>query len=200
MCRITKYHCWQKHWELIHCGFWAFPIYHKTAAMKIDRLMGIVTILLQQGKVTAPELARRFEVSRRTINRDIEDICKAGIPLVTTQGAGGGISIMEGYSMEDEGAGICFCVYAYNVQPGVQIDYATGNSELMATPEPEPTPEEEQTAPAAANYIGNANTKKFHKPGCSSIKQMKESNKVELSGTREEIISMGYEPCKKCNP
>lgn len=83
---------------------------------------------------------------------------------------------------------------------GVQIDYATGNSELMATPEPEPTPEEEQTAPAAANYIGNANTKKFHKPGCSSIKQMKESNKVELSGTREEIISMGYEPCKKCNP
>ena len=62
LCRITKYHCWQKHWELIHCGFWAFPIYHNTAAMKIDRLMGIVTILLQQGKVTAPELARRFGV------------------------------------------------------------------------------------------------------------------------------------------
>ena len=54
--------------------------------MKIDRLMGIVTLLLQQDKITAPELARRFEVSRRTINRDIEDICRAGIPLVTTQG------------------------------------------------------------------------------------------------------------------
>ena len=68
--------------------------------MKIDRLMGIVTLLLQQDKITAPELARRFEVSRRTINRDIEDICRAGIPLVTTQGAGGGISIMADYRME----------------------------------------------------------------------------------------------------
>lgn len=108
--------------------------------------------------------------------------------------------LMEGYSVEDEGAGISFCVYAYNVQPGVQIDYATGNSELVATPEPEPTPEDEQTMPTAASYIGNANTKKFHRVGCSSIKQMKESNKVELAGTREEIIAMGYEPCKKCAP
>ena len=68
--------------------------------MKIDRLMGIVTILLQQDKVTAPELAERFEVSRRTINRDVEDICKAGIPLVTAQGRGGGISIADGYKMD----------------------------------------------------------------------------------------------------
>lgn len=67
--------------------------------MKIDRLIGIVMLLLQQDKVTAPELAKRFEVSRRTINRDIEDICKAGIPLVTTQGFGGGISIAEQYKI-----------------------------------------------------------------------------------------------------
>ena len=67
--------------------------------MKIDRLMGIVTTLLQQEKVTAPELARRFEVSRRTINRDIEDICRAGIPLVTIQGYGGGVSIAEGFTL-----------------------------------------------------------------------------------------------------
>ncbi len=67
--------------------------------MKIDRLIGIVMLLLQQDKVTAPELAERFEVSRRTINRDIEDICKAGIPLVTTQGFGGGISIEEQYKI-----------------------------------------------------------------------------------------------------
>lgn len=100
LCRITKYLCWQMRWELIHCGFWAFPIYHKAAAMKIDRLMGIVTILLQQDKVTAPELARRFEVSRRTINRDIEDICRAGIPLVTIQGYGGGVSIAEGFNLD----------------------------------------------------------------------------------------------------
>lgn len=68
--------------------------------MKIDRLIGIVTILLQRDKVTAPELARRFEVSRRTINRDIEDLCRAGIPLVTTQGYGGGVSIAEGYRID----------------------------------------------------------------------------------------------------
>lgn len=68
--------------------------------MKIDRLIGIITLLLQRDKITAPELAERFEVSRRTINRDIEDICKAGIPLVTTQGYGGGISISDGYKIE----------------------------------------------------------------------------------------------------
>ena len=69
--------------------------------MKIDRLIGVLSILLQEEKVTAPELAERFEVSRRTINRDIEDLCKAGIPIRTVQGTGGGISIMEGYRMDN---------------------------------------------------------------------------------------------------
>ena len=68
--------------------------------MKIDRLIGILSILLQEEKITAPELAKKFEVSRRTINRDIEDLCKAGIPIMTSQGAGGGISIMDGYKMD----------------------------------------------------------------------------------------------------
>lgn len=68
--------------------------------MKIDRLIGILSILLQEEQVTAPKLAERFEVSRRTINRDIEDLCKAGIPIRTSQGAGGGISIMDGYRVD----------------------------------------------------------------------------------------------------
>lgn len=59
--------------------------------MKLDRLIGILSVLLQQEKITAPELAERFEVSRRTINRDIEDLCKAGIPVLTTQGAGASV-------------------------------------------------------------------------------------------------------------
>lgn len=63
--------------------------------MKIDRLIGILSILLQQEKVTAPYLAEKFEVSRRTISRDIEALCRAGIPVVTEQGAGGGISVMN---------------------------------------------------------------------------------------------------------
>ena len=68
--------------------------------MKIDRLIGILSILLQKDMVTAPELAEHFEVSRRTINRDIEALLKAGIPIQTLQGSGGGISIMNGYRMD----------------------------------------------------------------------------------------------------
>lgn len=68
--------------------------------MKIDRLIGILTILLRQDKTTIPELAERFEVSRRTISRDIEDLCQAGIPLVTMQGHGGGVSIADGYQID----------------------------------------------------------------------------------------------------
>lgn len=68
--------------------------------MKLDRLIGILSILLQRERVTAPELAERFEVSRRTIQRDVEALCRAGIPLVTVQGAGGGISILEGYRVD----------------------------------------------------------------------------------------------------
>lgn len=68
--------------------------------MKIDRLVGMITSLLQRDQVTAPELAERFEVSRRTISRDIEALCRAGIPLVTTQGYGGGVSIAEGYKID----------------------------------------------------------------------------------------------------
>lgn len=68
--------------------------------MKIDRLIGILAILLQKEIVTAPYLAEHFEVSRRTINRDIEDLCKAGIPIATKQGQGGGVSIMDGFKME----------------------------------------------------------------------------------------------------
>ena len=68
--------------------------------MKIDRLLGILTILLKNDMVTAPMLAEHFEVSRRTINRDIEDLCKAGIPVVTIQGTGGGIKIADGYKID----------------------------------------------------------------------------------------------------
>ena len=69
-------------------------------SMKIDRLIGIITLLLRNDKVTAPELAERFEVSRRTISRDIDVICRVGIPLITEQGYGGGIRIAEGYKLD----------------------------------------------------------------------------------------------------
>lgn len=124
--------------------------------------------------------------------------------------------LMEAKSVEDDGEGISYCIFAYNVQPYVIIDYATGESELspdapQPTPEPTPTPKPKPTpapepeptenpAPAGTDYIGNKNTKKFHYPNCSSVNQMKESNKYYYTGTRDEMIDMGYTPCKRCNP
>ena len=68
--------------------------------MKTERLIGILSLLLQKDQVTAPELADLFEVSRRTINRDIDALCMAGIPIQTIRGSGGGIRIMEGYRVD----------------------------------------------------------------------------------------------------
>ncbi|MCL1807266.1 MAG: YafY family transcriptional regulator [Oscillospiraceae bacterium] len=68
--------------------------------MKLDRLLGILTLLLQNETMTAPELAEKFEVTRRTIGRDVDALCQAGIPIVTRQGGGGGISIAEGFKLD----------------------------------------------------------------------------------------------------
>ena len=131
--------------------------------------------------------------------------------------------LMEAYSVEDAGEGICFCVFAYNVQPGIGIDYATGDNwaegsgtyqstaapAAVETPAPQPetdtavqiTPE--SSAPQESQgitYVLNTNTKKFHYPTCSSVDDMKEKNKQIYTGSREEVINMGYAPCKRCNP
>lgn len=100
--------------------------------------------------------------------------------------------LMEGWSVEDEGEGICFNVFAYNVQPGVAIDYATGDS--MEDTAGTTTPED------AAVYILNTNSKKFHSAVCGSVEKISESNRKEFSGSRDELISQGYEPCGTCKP
>ena len=68
--------------------------------MKLDRLLGILTVLMQNNRISAPFLAEKFEVSRRTIGRDIDALCNAGIPIITLQGSGGGISIAEGFRLD----------------------------------------------------------------------------------------------------
>jgi len=68
--------------------------------MKLDRLIGILIALLQNDRVTAPYLAEKFAVNRRTIGRDIDALCQAGIPIITHQGTGGGISIAEGFKLD----------------------------------------------------------------------------------------------------
>lgn len=104
--------------------------------------------------------------------------------------------LMEGKSVEDNGEGILFNVFVYNVQPGVEIDYMTGDSKLTEAGGSESS---EQNS-AEGEYILNTNTKKFHLPDCSSVTDMDEDNREGFSGSREELIDMGYEPCGHCNP
>lgn len=112
--------------------------------------------------------------------------------------------LLEAYSVEDNGDGICFNVYCYNVQPDISINYATGDSSFAGTQQTEPPKQTEQSNPPAQNvestYILNVNTKKFHYPSCSAVKQMSDKNKQTYTGSRDDLISQGYDPCKKCNP
>lgn len=116
--------------------------------------------------------------------------------------------LMEAKSVEDNGAGILFNVYCYNNQPGVEIDYADGTSHasedtssIVSDTKPDADKQNSSTDVAAeATYILNTNTKKFHKPDCSSLSSMKEENKETFTGSRDELTQQGYEACKNCNP
>lgn len=99
---------------------------------------------------------------------------------------------MEAYSVEDHGEGVCFNVYVYNVQPGVTIDYATGESWLEETVTPSESME--------TSYVLNTNTMKFHRPDCSSVQDIKEANRQEFQGHREQLLEQGYSPCGICHP
>lgn len=141
--------------------------------------------------------------------------------------------LMEAKSIEDPL--VQFCAFCYNVQPGIEIDYATGESfaleaaseeaasdggEILAIvgdpglEDGEPparsieeelltrSAEDEASSeePVEITYVLNTNTKKFHNPYCSSVKDMKDKNKRETTLSRDEIIGQGYQPCKRCNP
>lgn len=99
---------------------------------------------------------------------------------------------MEGYSVEDNGAEICFNIFAYNAQPDIEINYVTGESKLAGECKEEPNEEK------ATTYIINKSSKKFHKPDCSSVSDMKAQNKKESDKSREELEKLGYSPCKSC--
>lgn len=105
--------------------------------------------------------------------------------------------LMEAYSLEDAGKGIQFCIFCYNVQPGIGINYADGDS--WALPQEPETPTN-NTGQQTGTYVLNTNTHKFHIPSCPSVETMSEKNKAYHTGTRDEVIAMGYEPCKRCHP
>ena len=106
--------------------------------------------------------------------------------------------VMDALSVEDEGEGVCFHVYVYNVQPGVEIDYATGES--WETGDSAFSALESQAEEQETDYVLNTSSKKFHLPDCSSVDSMSGKNRQEYHGTREELIAQGYEPCGSCNP
>ena len=99
---------------------------------------------------------------------------------------------MEALSVEDDGEGVCYNVFLYNIQPGIEIDYATGDSW-------ESSDEADDTENGVV-YVINKNTKKFHLPSCESAKQMNEDNRENFKGERKKLLEDGYEPCKSCSP
>lgn len=106
---------------------------------------------------------------------------------------------VEAWSVEDYGEGICFHVYVYNHQPGVVIDYATGDSRL-ATEEEVLAIEYAGQDMGGMGYVLNTNSMKFHYPDCSAVSDMKEKNKLETRMPREMLLIYGCEPCRMCEP
>jgi len=137
--------------------------------------------------------------------------------------------LMEAKSVEDEGDGVLFNVFCYNAQPGVSINYDTGDSSLAGsasttfnttkptttsttkpstqapvvqtkTPQISTTKAPTITVSNEQTYVLNTNTHKFHKPSCSYVDQITAANKQDFTGSRDDLIAQGYSPCKRCNP
>lgn len=104
---------------------------------------------------------------------------------------------MEAYSVEDKGQGVCFNVFVYNIQPGIEIDYTTGESQEETAADISPSQKAENEE---VSYILNTNTKKFHMPSCASVRDTYAKNRENYTGTRENLLNRGYEPCGRCHP
>ena len=104
---------------------------------------------------------------------------------------------MEGYSVEDGGEAICFCIYAFNVQPDIYIDYYTGRNRLASSSD-----EDEDEVDITITYILNTYTKKYHLPTCYHTKGMDPINKLEYRDAVADFHTKypGYDPCGTCHP
>ncbi len=143
---------------------------------------------------------------RRTGNHVLYRVtpCFEGDDLVAT-----GV-LMEAQSVEDNGSGIKFCNFVFNVQPNVKINYADGTNSLISatsettkqTVKPTQTTTQSQAQSeeqsVSRHFVLNTNTKKYHEPSCNSVSQIKDKNRKEYDGTAEELQQRGYSPCKKC--
>ena len=124
---------------------------------------------------------------------------------------------MEAQSMETDADGISCNLFLYNVQPVIEIDYATGESwragqvfsleepatsvdnaiKTVPTEIPEPVPEPDAIE---VTYVLNKNTHKFHYPDCDSVSDMKAKNRQDVNWSRDEVVAAGYQPCGRCKP
>ena len=101
-----------------------------------------------------------------------------------------------------------YCVFFYNVQPGIEMNYQTGESKYTGVfldtdsvaVEYEGTVSEQEKNNKESSYILNTNTKKFHLPNCKGVKDIKEKNKKTFNGKRDDLLKQSYSPCKMCNP
>ncbi len=117
---------------------------------------------------------------------------------------------MEGWSVEDNGKGVCFNVYCYNVQPGVSITYANGKNKSdgsikvsgksSVSGKPKVSIKSNKSSSPTAKYILNVSRMKFHKPDCYWVKKMNSENKRDFTGKRSDLIKQGYAPCGICKP
>lgn len=108
---------------------------------------------------------------------------------------------MEAESVEDNGKGVKFNVYVYNIQPDIVIDYETGDNRAEETEKKDRTESaDSDEKEAKKEYVLNTNTHKFHKPDCAGVKDMKAKNRKTYKGKRSELLEEGYSPCKSCNP
>ena len=102
---------------------------------------------------------------------------------------------MEAKSIEDDGDGICFCVFVYNCQPGVTINYADGSSKLSAG-----GGNGNKEASGNTKYVVNESSKKFHTEDCSQGDNISAANRKVYEGDREDLIADGYSPAGCCKP
>lgn len=113
---------------------------------------------------------------------------------------------MEAESVEDKGQGVSFNVYVYNVQPGIEIDYTQGDSREVQEDEQAQTGQTDTSRSQDAEdgqehtYVLNKNTRRFHDPDCASVDDIKEKNRGEFTGDRQQLLDEGYEPCGRCRP
>ena len=115
--------------------------------------------------------------------------------------------LVEAWSVEDDGEDICFCIYAYNVQPGIVIDYRTGDNYAESGETPSQTDQKEPSyaqyltdEDVIGDYVLNIKKKKFHLPDCQGVEDIAEENRKDYHGSRNELVEDGYVPCGGCKP